>query len=675
MEKRISLCMVVKDESKYLGRCLRSVQGSVHEIIVVDTGSTDATREIAEAFGARIKSFPWNDDFSAARNASLEAASGDWILFLDADEELCLAGEHVLPGLTAGAEPEGYFIKIVNHLGSEGRGETCPDLVFRLFRRGSDYRFRGAIHEQIADVILERNPQAKFQVAEGIEIAHYGYLDERVKEKNKKKRNLVLIERELRRAEDDRLLRYHYGVELFRAERYAEAAQELTRAAAGIDPNSIYLPKLLRYVVMSRQNAGQFEQALEAAVLGLRFFPDYADLYYYAGLISLDLKSYGSAQDFLEKASSMPSQPPQYASFPGVRGFRCFYHLAVLAETFLDEESALKYYLAALQDNSAFTPALESILRILRPQQEPGYAKACLDKIFLLEDAQARQKMAELCFRQNAYHLALLYWEEADALGESTTAHPAPAGNELWLRRAICLIQDERYLEALKILAVFPPENSLYPLAKVNMLFAFRLLGKMRRVRSTLAELRLAGLTEDSAKVLNLLSLPEGEGNFSPRPAANRNIAVDSDTIPLDSDGVALLSQILSRLLALNRPNLAASLLAGVEPSTLARQGLNFAQMFLAYGFRIKAEYLLRDYLAGGPEGANAEAHFLLGEIYRETDRFAEAEGSYRRALAKDPSQPKYWLRLESLYTGHTADWGAPLPAERTGHFSPIPEN
>ncbi|CAA7600323.1 Glycosyltransferase 2-like [Acididesulfobacillus acetoxydans] len=654
MEKRISLCMVVKDEAKYLGRCLRSVQGSVHEVIVVDTGSTDATREIAEAFGARVKSFAWNDDFSAARNASLEEATGDWILFLDADEELSPAGNQVLQRLTAGAEPEGYegcFVKIVNHLGSEGQSETCPDLVFRLFRRRPDYRFRGAIHEQIADVILERNPRAKFKVAEGIEIAHYGYLDERVKEKDKKKRNLVLIERELRRAGDDRLLRYHYGVELFRAERYAEAAQELTQAAAGIDPNSIYLPKLLRYVVMSRQNAGQPEQALEAAVLALRFFPDYADLYYYAGLICLDLKSYGRAQEFLEKASSMPEQPAQYASFPGVRGFRCFYHLALLAETYLDEELALKYYLAALQDNSAFTAALEAILRILRPQQEPDYARACLNKIFLLENAQARQKMADVCFRQNAYHLALLYWEEADALNEGTSAHTAPEGTEYWLRRAICLIQDERFLEALKILTVFPPENSLYPLAKVNMLFTYRLVGKVRKVRSALAELRLAGLTEDSAKVLSLLSLPEGEGKFPPDPSRKGGI------VP-DPDGIELLSQIVCRLLALNRPRLAASILARIEPGTLARQGLNLARMFLAYGFRIKAEYLLQHYLAGKPDGASAEAYFLLGEIYRETDRFAEAEGSYRQALARDPSQPKYWLRLESLYVSHQQELG-----------------
>lgn len=687
MEKKISLCMVVRDEAKHIGRCLNSVQGIVHEIIVVDTGSTDTTREIAATFGALVKSFPWNEDFSAARNASLEAATGDWILFLDADEELSLSDSGALERLTAHEEPEGYFITIINHLGTTGWSETCPDLVFRLFRPRPDYRFRGAVHEQIAGVILERNNQAKFQTADGVEITHYGYLDEVIQEKDKKKRNLSLIEKELSRAPDDRLLRYHYGVELFRAERYAEAAQELIKAANGIDPNTLYLPKLLRYIVMAHQNSGQPEAALEVAVLGLQFFPDYADLYYYAGLLYLDLKHYSRALEFLERASSMPEQPPQYASFAGVRGFRCSYHLALIAETFLNEELALKYYLAALQDNPDFTPALANILRILKPRQEPDYAKACLDKAFVLDNIKARQTLAEMCFRQNAYRLALQYWQEADAL-KGNEPNPTPEASESWLWKAVCLIQAERYFEALKVLSVFLPENPLYPLAKLNILLTFRLLGNTRKVRSTLAELRLLGLTEDTEKVLNLLSIGSGQADFSPEPEhANLTgspaisaftpqsalTGLDSlaqwTTFPsqpnippqvgnregtvLGPDGVTLLLDIIQRLLALNRPNLVTALLDTIRLETLAQHGLNFAQVFLEHGFGVKAEYLLQCYLTHSPNEGGAEACFLLAEIYRETNRFSEAEGYYRHALAHDPSLPKYYLRLQDLYTTH----------------------
>ena len=82
----ISLCMIAKNEEKYLEQCLRSVKDIVDEIIIVDTGSTDKTKEIAKKFNAKIFDFKWVDDFSAARNESIRHATKDWILVLDADE-------------------------------------------------------------------------------------------------------------------------------------------------------------------------------------------------------------------------------------------------------------------------------------------------------------------------------------------------------------------------------------------------------------------------------------------------------------------------------------------------------------------------------------------------------------------------------------------------------------
>lgn len=93
MADTISLCLITKNEAGNIERCLRSVVGAVDEIIVVDTGSTDATPELARQYGAQVYTVPWRDNFSEARNASLALAGGDWILFLDADEELA-AGSH-----------------------------------------------------------------------------------------------------------------------------------------------------------------------------------------------------------------------------------------------------------------------------------------------------------------------------------------------------------------------------------------------------------------------------------------------------------------------------------------------------------------------------------------------------------------------------------------------------
>src|SRR3989338_2535121 len=87
-KQTISLCMITKNEEKYLEQCLNSVKAFVDEVVIVDTGSIDKTKEIAKRFNAKIYDFKWVDDFSAARNESLKYATKDWILVLDADEVL-----------------------------------------------------------------------------------------------------------------------------------------------------------------------------------------------------------------------------------------------------------------------------------------------------------------------------------------------------------------------------------------------------------------------------------------------------------------------------------------------------------------------------------------------------------------------------------------------------------
>src|SRR5437773_6000316 len=96
MTARISLCMIVRDEEQFILECIESARDAVDESIVVDTGSTDRTIELAERAGASVYPFVWCDDFAAARNASIEKASGDWVLWLDADERLARGGAEVL---------------------------------------------------------------------------------------------------------------------------------------------------------------------------------------------------------------------------------------------------------------------------------------------------------------------------------------------------------------------------------------------------------------------------------------------------------------------------------------------------------------------------------------------------------------------------------------------------
>src|SRR3989344_3396846 len=104
----ISLCMITKNEERYLEQCLNSVKDIIDEIIIVDTGSTDKTKEIAKKFNAKIIDFKWIDDFSAARNESLKHATKDWILVLDADENIGKESVAAVKKLVENKENDAY---------------------------------------------------------------------------------------------------------------------------------------------------------------------------------------------------------------------------------------------------------------------------------------------------------------------------------------------------------------------------------------------------------------------------------------------------------------------------------------------------------------------------------------------------------------------------------------
>lgn len=628
----LSLCMIVRNEKSNIIRCLSSVQKLADELIVVDTGSVDQTPWLARQAGAKVFFHPWQDDFSAARNFSLEQATSDWILFLDADEELAPCSKQHLDELLATGNVDGYFLKITNYIGKDGWVESCPDLVFRLFRNSKDYRFYGAIHEQIADVILAKNPPAAFQIAPGLEIIHYGYLDEQINSKNKKSRNLQLLHKELEAQPHNQLLRYHYGVELFRAEKYHEAVPELITAANNLDPSIIYYPKLLRYIVMSRQSAGLFTQALTTINTALGVFPDYADLYYYAGLIYLQLKQYANARDSFRQAVSLPEQPLQYASFAGVRGFRSLYHLGQIAETFLDYEEAIKYYLAGLRDNSGFVPALEGLARLLKPREDPDYALFCLEKALDLSDPRASRSIGGILFKLEAYGLALRY------LQYSQQALPFSAQTDLWL--AICLIQERRYDEAFSLLEDYQPDNSLYHLALINKLFAFGIQGNIVQMHNVSENLFSLTLAEGTQWALSLLvSL------FEEAPYALPDVRNDPDP-----DGLLLLLEITRRLLYLKETNLASKLWEQVNMFALQENSgfiLNLAEAFYDFGQFTQAEKFLQ--LTLNAEN-NARAHSLLAEILAAQENFSEAVSHCQLALALDPDEPGIYIRQIELY-------------------------
>jgi glycosyltransferase involved in cell wall biosynthesis len=170
----LSLCMIVRNEADKLPRCLSSVQGIVNETIVVDTGSTDQTTEIAQSFGAQVYHYLWNNNFSAARNESLKYAEGEWILVLDADEVLNPA---IVPAMQEVMQREQALV--INLMRQEiGAVQSPYSLMSRLFRNHFGIRFSRPYHSMIDDSVarlLQREPTWKILNLPEVAIFHDGY--------------------------------------------------------------------------------------------------------------------------------------------------------------------------------------------------------------------------------------------------------------------------------------------------------------------------------------------------------------------------------------------------------------------------------------------------------------------------------------------------------------------
>ena len=190
-DMRLSLCMIVRDEEEMLPRTLEAISPAVDEIIIVDTGSTDATIEIAKSFGATVIEREWTGSFSDARNASLDAATGDWFLYLDADEVLVSDDVDRLRALLGQTWREAFFMHETNFTGDEGTGVSVVHSALRLFRNRPNYRFSGRLHEQIAFHLPAYLPERITQSP--VRINHYGYLGVVRESKDKARRNLDLL--------------------------------------------------------------------------------------------------------------------------------------------------------------------------------------------------------------------------------------------------------------------------------------------------------------------------------------------------------------------------------------------------------------------------------------------------------------------------------------------------
>jgi GT2 family glycosyltransferase/tetratricopeptide (TPR) repeat protein len=375
---RVSVCLIARNEERFLPQCLRSVRSLAAQIVVVDTGSTDRTIEIAREFGAEVHSFAWCDDFSAARNAALEHAKGDWILIIDADEELA-------PEQTATALREiqvatvmGYRLPIIDR----GREEGGCSYVPRLFRNAPGVFFVGRIHEQAFSSIQVRCKQWGLKHELGkTTLRHYGYTGEVMAGRNKIERNLRLLERAVEEMPNEPNLIMSLGLELVRSgkleaglERYWEAFRLLSALpAAEVTPElrETLLTQLATHLMAAKRFSDivQLWQIPFAKNGGLT-----ASQHFCLGVALMELKQPAEAAEQMRQCAAKRDHPTLSPINPEIRKAGPHHCLAMCLIALNDTEGPQRAFDNALAADPSSRPMRFDLARFQAAQGRTGEA-------------------------------------------------------------------------------------------------------------------------------------------------------------------------------------------------------------------------------------------------------------------------------------------------------------
>ncbi len=391
----LSLCMIVKNEEAHLAKCLRSVRDIVDEMIVVDTGSTDKTMDIARVFGAQVFEFPWTGDFSAARNRSLAGAAGDWILILDADEVISARDLDELKKLISkrSTTPVAYSIVTRNYTRNVGvigwteNSGQYPEEAgagwvtsakVRLFPKRGDIFFINPVHELVEDSL--RAVKINIVPCEVV-VHHYGKLDAE-KESQKGEdyyllgkikyesdpTNVKYINELAKQAQV--LNRYEEAVELWlklgsllEANLESTDYQEIARVSYGEPLSEIYIQLAAAYLMLDR-----YEEALSAsrkAVATGTHPKEYVHIYAHCEIIAGSLGKAFSALEALLEAT------PDYAP--------ALFMTAVIFCLQGETEKAREGFESLARSCVQLTPLLNKIARQLHAHSRKDEALLILD--------------------------------------------------------------------------------------------------------------------------------------------------------------------------------------------------------------------------------------------------------------------------------------------------------
>ncbi len=408
MKPTIALVMIVRNEETNLSACLESARDAVDEIVIVDTGSTDRTVEIARRYTGQVYHYPWRGDFSAARNYALDRAKSRWVLSLDADEELDTTGGDLRTLVNAPGGREAFFLPLHSR-GPEPGGDFSRFLVLRLFRNKAEYRFQGRIHEQVT----VRRPEA-VSIA-GAPVIWHKPLS--AKERNRKRgRNLALLRRALSADPANPFLQYYLGVEWLGLGKAARALPCFQEACARLtDGHILFRAPAVRFLAACLKALGRLDEAICLCLEESRRYPFYTDLFFDTGLLFETKGECAVALKWFQEALRLGPPPPLFSHTNGTESFLAFYHLGSCHEKLGARKEAQDCYEQALAVNQEFIYPLYNLFLLCLAGKGPRGAFRHFKAAGCLNHPRQAATLAGLFFEAGWPDLACACLEEGSS--------------------------------------------------------------------------------------------------------------------------------------------------------------------------------------------------------------------------------------------------------------------
>ncbi|UVO06846.1 glycosyltransferase [Pectobacterium polonicum] len=345
--------MIVKNEALHLGNSLKEITKYFDDIVVVDTGSTDDTKNIARNFTDKVYDFEWISDFSAARNYSLQFSKYDWILVVDADEVINQFDATLLLSLINEHPTKVGTVEIASITNDENPGEIdlIQERISRIFNK-KYYEFFGIIHEQICKKNTGKVPEGRFDTP--LSFMHNGYTKEVIESKNKIVRNITLLQQSIDKTSNDAYLHYQLGKSYYLGKDYEQAAQSFEtslRLQKNIPQD--YNEVLIECYGYCLINTARYEKALD--ILQYESINSSTDFMFLKALILMNNSDFQNAINTFQLCTKMGPGRKQ-----GVGTYKANYNIAVILECFGMKSEALDYY----QRCGNYKLALEGIIRI-----------------------------------------------------------------------------------------------------------------------------------------------------------------------------------------------------------------------------------------------------------------------------------------------------------------------